>query len=34
MPFDENDIVACSGCPVVVHQNCYGIKTLNKNGDW
>eukprot|EP00903_Cladosiphon_okamuranus_P012867 g12018.t1 len=34
MPFDDNDIVACSGCPVVVHQNCYGIKVLNKNGDW
>ncbi|CAN0216292.1 unnamed protein product, partial [Ectocarpus sp. 12 AP-2014] len=34
MPFDDNDIVACSGCPVVVHQNCYGITVLNKNGDW
>ncbi|CAN0370536.1 unnamed protein product [Ascophyllum nodosum] len=34
MPFDDNDIVACSGCPVVVHQNCYGIKTSTKNGDW
>ncbi|CAN0562831.1 unnamed protein product [Laminaria digitata] len=33
-PFDDNEIVACSGCPVVVHQRCYGIKEFTKKGDW